>query len=132
MPKKESTTASRHRRRALWGLVLAAGLAVVGMASGTALGARFFVPEGSGLAGPAIALGHGFVGALLGLIAAGLLVWKAPPAVLRRAGLAALLLALATIGLVAWRAVKLNRQGAGQDRTPAPSREPAPIGRISS
>ncbi len=116
---RQPKLARRPGRRALWGLVLAAGLAIVGLASGTALGARFFVPEGSGLAGPAIALGHGFVGALLGLIAAGLVVWKAPSAVLRRAALAALLLALATIGLVAWRAVKLNRQDAGRDRTPS-------------
>ncbi len=112
--------------------MLAASLAVVGLAAGTALGARFFVPEGSGLAGPAIALGYGLVGAVLGLLAAGLLAWKAPPAILRRAALAALLLALGTIALVTWRAVGLQRQSAGQDRPPAAGREPAPTGQISS
>ena len=44
-------------RRTVWGVLLAGSLAFLGLAIGTAIGARFFVPEGSGLAGPAIALG---------------------------------------------------------------------------
>ncbi len=116
----QEPASARRPRRVLWAVLLAASLAIVGLAAGTAFGARFFVPEGSGLAGPAIALGYGFVGALFGLIAAGLLVWKAPPAILRRAAIASLLLAAVTIGLVTWRAATLNRQSSTVSLSRAP------------
>ncbi len=122
-PERPQEPASARRpRRVLWGVLLAASLAIVGLAAGTALGARFFVPEGSGLAGPAIALDYGLIGVLFALIAAGFLAWKAPPAILRRATIAALLLAAVTIGLVALRAV---RQSTSPDR-PAAGGKPAP------
>jgi hypothetical protein len=48
-------------------------MAVCGLVAGTYVGGRFFVPPGSGLAGPGIALGYGVIGAALAGIAGGLL-----------------------------------------------------------
>ena len=40
---------------------------VCGLAAGTLIGGKYFVPAGSGLAGPFMALGYGIVGAVLAL-----------------------------------------------------------------
>jgi hypothetical protein len=52
---------------------------VCGLVAGTFVGGRFFVAPGSGLAGPAIALGYGLLGAGLAGVVGGLLAWLLPP-----------------------------------------------------
>ncbi len=50
--------------------------AICGFAAGAWLGARFLVPPGSGLAGPAIVLGYGVVGAVAALIVGIVAAWR--------------------------------------------------------
>lgn len=71
---------------------------------GTAVGSRF-VPPGSGLAGPAIALGYGVIGAALAGVLAGLFAWKAPVTLLRRCGIGLGSLALLFVAYGVWRFV---------------------------
>ena len=89
------------------GLLLGVLLAFVGLVAGTAVGATQ-VPEGSGLAGPAIALGYGFVAALIGAVSAALTARFAPQervsTVIRVASIAALAAAL----VIVWRIVQVN------------------------
>jgi hypothetical protein len=86
--------------------------------AGTAIGAAWFVPEGSGLAGPAIAIGYGVLGALAGVALAAVLGWKAGHGVLWSSSAVAVVLALLTAGLVVWRIVAAEaerRAAAGLD-----------------
>ncbi|KAA3620703.1 MAG: hypothetical protein DWQ08_15105 [Proteobacteria bacterium] len=53
------------RYRGLWAFFFVIGAMLCGLAAGTAVGGAWFVPAGSGLAGPLIALGYGIVGAAL-------------------------------------------------------------------
>lgn len=46
----------------IWRVLLLVGLAFFGLVAGTWIGGRFFVSEGAGLAGGAIALGYGVIG----------------------------------------------------------------------
>ncbi len=94
---------STTRRRWPFVLLLLGSLAWLGLVAGTALGAAWLVPEGSGLAGPAVALGYGVVGTAGGLVLGGVLGWKASIGALRAAAMAAVLLALLAAGLLAWR-----------------------------
>lgn len=68
-----------RRGRIALGVVFVLGMMVCGLVAGTYVGARFFVAPGSGLAGPAIALGYGVIGAGLAGIVGGLLAWLLPP-----------------------------------------------------
>ncbi len=78
----------------------------VGLVAGTAIGGRFFVPAGSGLAGPVIALGYGVVGALiLGAIAVAL-AWYMKRRGLVVAGVVCGVLIVLFLGLTGWRLAK--------------------------
>ncbi len=91
-----SWTASPPPRRAPWIVLLVPCSLWIGFVAGMMIGGRFFVPAGSGLAGPAIALGYGVLGVFAGAVLAGLLAWKLPARPLRlAAGIAILLSALA-------------------------------------
>ncbi|PKP78806.1 MAG: hypothetical protein CVT81_02075 [Alphaproteobacteria bacterium HGW-Alphaproteobacteria-3] len=50
--------------------------ALLGLVMGTAFAAAFLVPESSGLAGPAEALGYGLLVAAVFAVASGILVWR--------------------------------------------------------
>jgi hypothetical protein len=93
------------RRRWPLVLLLLPSLAWLGLVAGTAAGAAWFVPEGSGLAGPAIALGYGALGAGVGIALAAVLGWRAGHGLLRTAAAVAVVLALLAAGLVGWRIV---------------------------
>ena len=85
-----------------WALLVIFCLLIVGLTAGTAVGSRF-VPPGSGLAGPAIALGYGVIGALLAGVLGGLLSWKAPVSVLRGCGIGLGSLVLLLVAFGVWR-----------------------------
>ncbi len=97
-------------RRVVWSVLLLVAAAFLGLAAGTAIGARFFVPEGSGLAGPAIALGYGLVGVALSLVSAGLLIWKGSNSALRWTALGAMTVTVLLVGLLSWRAAVGRQQ----------------------
>ena len=63
-----------------WFLIIL--MAFICLAAGTATGS-FFVPEGSGMSGPVTALGYGFVGLLIALVAGSLMAKKLPFEILR-------------------------------------------------
>jgi hypothetical protein len=109
---------SRRRRRWPLALLLLLCLAFLGLGLGTSIGAACCVPEGSGLAGPAIALGYGVLGAGIGLALGGLLAWRAGHGLLRGATLVAAFLTLCALGWSAWRMATLRaeqRAATGQD-----------------
>jgi hypothetical protein len=85
--------------RALWGLLLIFSSLWLGLAAGMAIGARF-VPAGSGLAGPAIALGYGAFGSLMAGLLAGLLVWRVPARTLRTLAALGFVLSLVVFGFL--------------------------------
>ena len=87
-------TSSPRRRRAPWIALLVLCSFWIGLVAGTAIGARFFVPAGSGLVGAAMALGFGVMGALAAAVVAGVLARRLPPRSLRRSAMVALLLAV--------------------------------------
>ncbi len=99
----KSTTAPR---RALWSVLLVLCSLWLGLVAGMAIGGRLFVPEGSGLAGPAIALGYGAMGALAGAVLSGLLAWKLPVRSLRLAAWIALLLSALAVLFIGYRVVE--------------------------
>ncbi len=113
------------RPRVRWPLVLAvlASSCWLGLVTGAAIGAKWLVPAGSGLAGPAIVLGYGCAGAVAALLLAGVLAWQASYDVLRSAALGALALALVAAVLVGWRVAEVTRAGEAQS-PPASSRDP--------
>jgi hypothetical protein len=87
--------------RGAWGLLVTMSALWIGFGAGVLVAGRFFVPPGSGLAGPPIALGYGVLGAFaLGALAAAL-AWKARPGVVKAAALTALALGcLETVAIV--------------------------------
>lgn len=90
--------------RALWGTTVVLTLLWIGLVGGTAGGAQL-VPPGSGLAGPAIALGYGVGAALVAGLLGFLVAWRAPEGVLRTVGIVTVAISLALLALVAWRVV---------------------------
>jgi len=105
MASSSDSPGPHPRRRWPSVLLLLGSLAWIGLVAGTAVGAAWFVPEGSGLAGPAIALGFGVLGVGIGLVLGAVLGWKAPHGLLRAAAAVGVVLALLAAGLVAWRIV---------------------------
>ncbi len=91
------------------GFLLVPGAAWVGLVTGTALGA-LRVPEGSGLAGPVIALGYGVLAAVALATGAGLAAWRAPTRWLRPASVVVVSLSLLVLAAVAWRFVETERE----------------------
>lgn len=104
------------RPRPRWPLVLVvlASSCWLGLVIGAAVSAKWLVPAGSGLAGPAMVLGYGCVGAIAALLLAGALAWKASYGVLRAAALGVLALALVAAVLVGWRVAEVTRDGEAQ------------------
>jgi hypothetical protein len=93
-------------------------LAWLGLVAGTAAGGAWFVPEGSGLVGPAIALGYGVLGLLAGWPSEAILGWRAGHGLFRAATAVAVVLALLSAELVVWRIVAAEaerRAAAGLD-----------------
>ncbi|MCP3996616.1 MAG: hypothetical protein GY722_16395 [bacterium] len=92
-------------------MVLGLSLVFLGLVIGTFIGGRYFVAPGSGLAGPAIALGYGAFGALVGLVLALLAARLAPATVLTRATRAAVALVVLAACVITWRLVALCPSG---------------------
>lgn len=111
MALADSSAASPSPRRTLWTVLLILSLLWLGFVAGMVIAGRFFVPAGSGLAGPAIALGYGVSGAVAGAVLAGLFAWKLPARPLRLLTMAAILLSALTIAFIAFR---VARDVAGQ------------------
>jgi hypothetical protein len=103
----------------------------LGLALGTALGGWLFVPPGSGLAGPAIALGYGLA-AGLATGAAGIFVGlRARIATVRRLALTALAAALLVAAVLSWRLVvsQSELEAAHQEHRAATESTKSPLGR---
>ena len=82
----------------------------LGLFAGTFIGSVFFVPPGSGLAGPAIALGYGFVGLVVALVGGVVLARRLALAMLRKALLIAGILVFLAAAFLTYRFVT-NRSG---------------------
>lgn len=102
-------------------VVLLGSLVWLGLVAGAAAGAAWLVPEGSGLAGPAIALGYGVAGAAAGLVLGAALAWRAGYGLLRASAVVAAVLALVAVGAVAWRAVAAQAERSAGALLPPPS-----------
>jgi len=83
-------------------VLLALALAFLGLAAGTVLAGAWLVPEGSGLAGPAIALAYGLLGAVAALAGGVILGIRASIRTLRAATVATALGAIVVFGLLTW------------------------------
>lgn len=119
------TTPPQQPKRFGWAFLLLVCLFWVGLAIGTAIGSQF-VPAGSGLGGPAIALGYGVVGAFLSLIIGGIIAWKASVPTVRVAALVAALLLAMAAGFAFWRAAEQraeSRAASGLDQPLPPPGE---------
>lgn len=81
----------------------------IGLVAGMAIGGLFFVPAGSGLAGPAIALGYGAMGAIAGLALAIVLALKLPVRPLRVAAVIALVLSALAVLFIGYRVAEQRR-----------------------
>jgi formate-dependent nitrite reductase membrane component NrfD len=126
--------ASPRQRRALWTTLLVLCSFWIGLVAGTVLGGLFFVPAGSGLAGPAIALGYGVAAALAGAIVAGIVGRRLPPRVLRRT--TAVVGAVAAVAVVAVVYLFVKQQAQRQATTDPAERveralDPRRAGRLS-
>ena len=111
---------SPRRRRAPWLALLVLCSFWVGLVAGTAMGAWFFVPAGSGLAGPAIALGYGVGGGLASAVLAGVLGRRLPTRLLRRSAMVALTLAGLAALAVGYRLVSQPAERFAQTDPAAP------------
>lgn len=109
------------RSRVLLGVLLAVTLALPGLIVGAAVGAVFFVPAGSGLAGPAIALGYGLVGALLAVASAAALGRWLPLQALRWTLAGSTIVAFLGLCLVAYRFHEVRQEASRQHAATTPS-----------
>jgi hypothetical protein len=94
--------------RFLVGLILSLSLAVCGLALGTVVGGRFFVPAGQGLAGPAEALAYGVLAALGGVVLGVMVAFVLRGALLKTLTLVSFVLAAGVVAYVAY-AMRVNR-----------------------
>ena len=109
--------ASVHR--GLWLAVLILAAMWLGLIAGISIGARYFVPADSGLAGGPMALGYGAVGALVAGVIAGGLGVRGTPTSLRGGAVVALLLSIASVAYLVYRvgALRAERTAtAGRDQ----------------
>lgn len=90
-------------------------LSFLGLVAGTTIGGVFFVPPGSGLAGPVIALGYGVLGLVIALAGGIVLARKLHRERLRRALLGAGLVSVLVLAFLTYRFMT-NRAG---EREPA-------------
>lgn len=102
----ETAPSSPRPNRVPWVLLLVLCWLWLGFIAGMIIGGRFFVPAGSGLAGPAIAFVYGVGGTLLGAVLAALLSWKLPARPLRLAALGSTLLAGVATALLVLGVIK--------------------------
>jgi hypothetical protein len=124
-PYSQITAAPDDRPHWPFVLLLFASLGWLGLVAGTAIGAAWFVPEGSGLAGPAIALGYGVLGLLAGLALGAVLGWKAGHGLLQASAAVAVVLALLTVGAVIWRIVSAENERRAEAGLDVPLPPPA-------
>lgn len=117
----------KEKLKLLQGTGLIILLVFLGLAIGTRIGA-LFVPKGSGLAGPAIALGYGVIGAAIALIIGVLMVRKMSAKNVRTALIAAFVV---TSLLMIWLMLARSRK-ASQADMPAMPRPTAPVDRAPS
>ena len=87
-------------------------LAFLGLLVGTMIGG-LFVPKGSGLAGPAIALGYGFVGFVIAIVAGVLLARKLRHSQLRMALIGVGVVTLISCGWLVYRFFEVQKQREG-------------------
>lgn len=99
-----SATSVGLARRLLSGALMAIGGALLAFVAGTAFAARFLVPPGAGLAGPAAAVGYGVLGAVGAVLLAVLIAIFAGRRVLFAATLTVMILTLASAGGLAYLA----------------------------
>ncbi len=105
-------------RRLLSGALMAVGGAFLAFVAGTAFAARFLVPPGAGLAGPAEAVGYGLLGVAGAVLLAVLIAIFAGRRLLFAATILVTALALASAGGMAF----LARQAATPEDAPMPPR----------
>ena len=99
-----------RRMRILLGAVFVIAFMLIGLVLGTMIGGRYFVAPGSGLAGPAIALGYGVLGAAgLGIAALGLAIYL-PPRWLLATALPAIVAGMAIAVLIGRAMTKSNAE----------------------
>jgi len=97
-----------NRSKVLIGWFLIILMAFIGFVIETAIGS-FFVPEGSGMAGPATALGYGFVGLLIALVAGSFMMKKLPFEILRVALYITAFAALLACGFIIYRIIVVQQ-----------------------
>jgi hypothetical protein len=97
------------KSKVLPGFFLVAMFSFIGLVVGTMIGS-LFVPKGSGLAGPAIALGYGFVGFAVAIIAGILLARKLAYPQLRMALLVSGIVSLFFCGWMVYRFFEEQRK----------------------
>jgi hypothetical protein len=102
---------------------------LIGLFCGTAAGS-LFVPPGSGLAGPAVALGYGAVGAVAALTLGVVLAIQLAPRALLRALLVAVLLVIALVVWIGYRVsvVSAETPAAARQRQPQIALRDLPMG----
>ena len=102
MNAKTPVASGRGPRRGLWGALLVASLLWIGLVTGVVVGGQFFVPAGSGLAGPAIALGYGIAGAIVAGVLAAVMARSLSVSLVRGIAIAALIVGAASIAYGAY------------------------------
>ncbi len=104
------------------GIIFVVLLTFLGLFCGTWIGGLLFVPPGSGLAGPAIALGYGVLGLLIALIVGVLLARKLAYEQLLRGLIAVGLLTVLALSFIFYRLATASQQ--------PQSRQPVGIGMV--
>lgn len=95
----------------MWGFFLILGALWLGFAAGAAFAGRLLVAKGSGLSGPAEAIGYGLLTGLVAAVVAGFATYRAPRTWVIAMGKVALVLTLLLLGVVMYRIyVDINRQ----------------------
>jgi hypothetical protein len=92
--------------RALFGVLLVINLAAMGFSIGAMIAAEFFTSTEDGMAGSTLVAICGLGGALTGLIAGAVLLWKLADEALLRVTVGAIVLSGISIGLIFLRISK--------------------------
>lgn len=104
-------------KRVLLGIVLVVGLTLLGFAATASLAATYWVPRNQGLAGGAIVLGYGVLGALACLVLGIVLAWRLAIRRLVASAIVALALSFVAVGGMVWKASQ-RRAERMQERGP--------------
>jgi hypothetical protein len=114
---------AQSARRGMWLAVLVCCTALAGFFAGTAVGGRYLVPAGSGLAGPPAALGYGLLAAFVAALAAGVLGRRMPATRLRAVAVCALLLVVVVGAWLVYSvaALRAHRRAAAGLDAPRPA-----------